>query len=235
MELRAQGRAAAHRRPRTSARHRAPPGELGQSDRRKSAAPSPTSPALHPELEVLFPVHLNPVVQAPVHAILGACPNVRLVPPLDYLAHAAGARRRLAGADRLRRTAGRGADLRRAAAGAARGNRASGGRRKPGCAALVGTDRDAHRRRSRAPVARRAGLPPDADAPAIRSATAPRRSGSSPRSSGIFRHATPTPASSRPEERLMWWVDIFATYLYALKFIAITSGGADADQRHWTT
>jgi UDP-N-acetylglucosamine 2-epimerase (non-hydrolysing) len=40
---------------------------------------------LHPELEVLFPVHLNPVIQAPVHAILGACPNVRLVPPMDYL------------------------------------------------------------------------------------------------------------------------------------------------------
>ena len=42
--------------------------------------------ALHPELDVLFPVHLNPVVQTPVHAILGACPNVRLVPPMDYLA-----------------------------------------------------------------------------------------------------------------------------------------------------
>jgi UDP-N-acetylglucosamine 2-epimerase (non-hydrolysing) len=42
--------------------------------------------ALHPELDVLFPVHLNPVVHAPVHSILGVCPNVRLVPPLDYLA-----------------------------------------------------------------------------------------------------------------------------------------------------
>jgi UDP-N-acetylglucosamine 2-epimerase (non-hydrolysing) len=40
----------------------------------------------HPDLEVLFPVHLNPVVQGPVHALLGASPNVRLVPPLDYLA-----------------------------------------------------------------------------------------------------------------------------------------------------
>jgi UDP-N-acetylglucosamine 2-epimerase (non-hydrolysing) len=42
--------------------------------------------ALHPELEVLFPVHLNPLIQAPVHAMLGGCPNVRLMAPLDYLA-----------------------------------------------------------------------------------------------------------------------------------------------------
>jgi UDP-N-acetylglucosamine 2-epimerase (non-hydrolysing) len=42
--------------------------------------------ALHPELDVLFPVHLNPVVRAPVHSILRACPNVRLTSPLDYLA-----------------------------------------------------------------------------------------------------------------------------------------------------
>jgi UDP-N-acetylglucosamine 2-epimerase (non-hydrolysing) len=42
--------------------------------------------AAHPDLDVLFPVHLNPVVQTPVHAILGNCRNVRLVAPLDYLA-----------------------------------------------------------------------------------------------------------------------------------------------------
>ena len=39
----------------------------------------------HPDLQVLFPVHLNPVVSQPVHAILGELPNVRLSPPLDYL------------------------------------------------------------------------------------------------------------------------------------------------------
>jgi len=39
----------------------------------------------HPDLQVLFPVHLNPVVSQPVHAILGTLPNVRLSPPLDYL------------------------------------------------------------------------------------------------------------------------------------------------------
>ncbi|MET0310725.1 MAG: UDP-N-acetylglucosamine 2-epimerase (non-hydrolyzing), partial [Burkholderiaceae bacterium] len=38
-----------------------------------------------PALEVLFPVHLNPVVHGPVHALLGGLPNVRLVPPLGYV------------------------------------------------------------------------------------------------------------------------------------------------------
>jgi UDP-N-acetylglucosamine 2-epimerase (non-hydrolysing) len=38
-----------------------------------------------PSLDVLFPVHLNPAVRGPVHAILGNCANVRLLPPLDYL------------------------------------------------------------------------------------------------------------------------------------------------------
>jgi len=41
--------------------------------------------SLHPELDVLFPVHLNPAIQAPVRSILGGCPNVRLVAPLGYL------------------------------------------------------------------------------------------------------------------------------------------------------
>lgn len=39
----------------------------------------------HPELDVLFPVHLNPVVRRPVHAILGTRSNVRLIEPLGYL------------------------------------------------------------------------------------------------------------------------------------------------------
>jgi UDP-N-acetylglucosamine 2-epimerase (non-hydrolysing) len=38
----------------------------------------------HPELNVLFPVHLNPVVSKPVHAILSELVNVRLCPPFDY-------------------------------------------------------------------------------------------------------------------------------------------------------
>lgn len=40
---------------------------------------------LHPEKRVLFPVHLNPVVQQPAHAILQAVANVQLTAPLDYL------------------------------------------------------------------------------------------------------------------------------------------------------
>lgn len=39
----------------------------------------------HPELKILFPVHLNPVVRGPVHAILGGRDNIVLSGPLDYL------------------------------------------------------------------------------------------------------------------------------------------------------
>jgi len=38
----------------------------------------------HPELDVVYPVHLNPNVQEPVHRILGGVPNVRLIAPLSY-------------------------------------------------------------------------------------------------------------------------------------------------------
>lgn len=37
-----------------------------------------------PDLQVLFPVHLNPVIQGPVNEILGGIPNVTLTQPLDY-------------------------------------------------------------------------------------------------------------------------------------------------------
>lgn len=39
----------------------------------------------HPDLNVLFPVHLNPVVKKSVDPILGALPNVTLTAPLGYL------------------------------------------------------------------------------------------------------------------------------------------------------
>jgi UDP-N-acetylglucosamine 2-epimerase (non-hydrolysing) len=39
----------------------------------------------HPSLKVLFPVHLNPIITAPVHRILGKFDNVVLTKPLDYL------------------------------------------------------------------------------------------------------------------------------------------------------
>jgi UDP-N-acetylglucosamine 2-epimerase (non-hydrolysing) len=38
-----------------------------------------------PDKRVLFPVHLNPVVQRPAHSILQGLANVKLVAPLDYL------------------------------------------------------------------------------------------------------------------------------------------------------
>ena len=38
----------------------------------------------HADLQILFPVHLNPVVQGPVSTILGGLPNVHLTAPLDY-------------------------------------------------------------------------------------------------------------------------------------------------------
>jgi len=37
------------------------------------------------DLEVVYPVHLNPQVQEPVHRLLGSLPHVTLLPPLDYL------------------------------------------------------------------------------------------------------------------------------------------------------
>ncbi|WP_395057532.1 non-hydrolyzing UDP-N-acetylglucosamine 2-epimerase [Polaromonas sp.] len=37
-----------------------------------------------PDLQVLFPVHLNPVIQGPVNQILGGISNVKLTQPLDY-------------------------------------------------------------------------------------------------------------------------------------------------------
>lgn len=39
----------------------------------------------HGELDVLFPVHLNPVVRDAVYPILHGLPNVFLIQPLDYL------------------------------------------------------------------------------------------------------------------------------------------------------
>ena len=36
-------------------------------------------------LHVVYPVHLNPNVQRPVHELLSGVPNVTLLPPLDYL------------------------------------------------------------------------------------------------------------------------------------------------------
>lgn len=37
-----------------------------------------------PELDFVYPVHLNPNVKAPVSRLLGHCPRIFLVPPVDY-------------------------------------------------------------------------------------------------------------------------------------------------------
>lgn len=41
--------------------------------------------ASEPGVQLVYPVHMNPNVQAPVSRILAAAPNVHLIAPLDYL------------------------------------------------------------------------------------------------------------------------------------------------------
>lgn len=41
--------------------------------------------AQHPNVQIVYPVHLNPQVQEPVKRILGQVDNVHLITPLDYL------------------------------------------------------------------------------------------------------------------------------------------------------
>ena len=40
---------------------------------------------LHPEMDIVYPVHLNPNVQKPVYELLSGVDNVYLTSPLDYL------------------------------------------------------------------------------------------------------------------------------------------------------
>ena len=37
------------------------------------------------DVEIVYPVHLNPNVQEPVRRVLGACPRIHLIEPLEYL------------------------------------------------------------------------------------------------------------------------------------------------------
>lgn len=39
----------------------------------------------HPDIDVVYPVHLNPNVQKPVFELLGETENIYLIPPQDYL------------------------------------------------------------------------------------------------------------------------------------------------------
>ncbi len=44
--------------------------------------------ARRPDVQIVYPVHLNPNVQRPVFSILGDKPNVHLIEPVDYLSFA---------------------------------------------------------------------------------------------------------------------------------------------------
>jgi UDP-N-acetylglucosamine 2-epimerase (non-hydrolysing) len=39
----------------------------------------------HPEMDIVYPVHLNPNVQKPVYELLAGVSNIHLISPLDYL------------------------------------------------------------------------------------------------------------------------------------------------------
>jgi UDP-N-acetylglucosamine 2-epimerase (non-hydrolysing) len=41
--------------------------------------------ALRGDVEIVYPVHMNPNVQEPVNRLLGGVPHITLLPPLDYL------------------------------------------------------------------------------------------------------------------------------------------------------
>jgi UDP-N-acetylglucosamine 2-epimerase (non-hydrolysing) len=41
--------------------------------------------AHRPDVQIVYPVHLNPSVQRPVRRLLGGLPNVHLIEPLDYV------------------------------------------------------------------------------------------------------------------------------------------------------
>jgi UDP-N-acetylglucosamine 2-epimerase (non-hydrolysing) len=41
--------------------------------------------SMRPDVQIVYPVHLNPAVQAPVRRILGNCHSVHLIDPLEYL------------------------------------------------------------------------------------------------------------------------------------------------------
>ena len=43
--------------------------------------------ASRPDVEIVYPVHLNPNVQNPVNRLLKGRPHITLLPPLDYLPH----------------------------------------------------------------------------------------------------------------------------------------------------
>jgi UDP-N-acetylglucosamine 2-epimerase len=78
---------------------------------------------LHADVEMVYPVHLNPNVRQPAQELLGNEKNIHLVPPMDYfdfvqmMKHAYQAR--VSYPHRFRRSSGRGAHAWRTGAGVA--------------------------------------------------------------------------------------------------------------------
>ena len=69
-------------RPR-AARDRPPPGILGGTDAGHRRALARIARA-EPDLEIVFPIHLNPVVRESIQPAVAGLPNVRLIEPLGY-------------------------------------------------------------------------------------------------------------------------------------------------------
>ena len=79
------------------------------------------------DIEVIYPVHLNPAVQNPVLQILGNTDRVHLIAPLDVEDMHNLIVRSFFSHNRFRRSAGRGAGLWETCVGAPEGDRTSGG------------------------------------------------------------------------------------------------------------
>jgi UDP-N-acetylglucosamine 2-epimerase (non-hydrolysing) len=58
---------------------------FGQPFQEICAALKELAEAYGQDLQLVYPVHLNPNVQEPVYSLLGQTPNITLLPPLDYL------------------------------------------------------------------------------------------------------------------------------------------------------
>ncbi len=120
----------------------------------------------NPDVDIVYPVHLNPNVRKPVFAILGgdgaeaAAPNIRLIEPLDYAAFVALMQRSLPDPDGLGRHPGGSAVFGQTGPRHARDDRAPrGSRRRRGRAGRHGGG--PHRRGDAAPARRPGPIPGD--------------------------------------------------------------------------
>ena len=115
-----------------------PAGELRRADEATSCWPCGRSPMENRDVELVYPVHLSPVVREAVDTYLRGAPRVHLIDPLPADEMHNLMARCLSGADGLRRSPGGGPCPGQAGAGAAPGDGAAGGGR--------GRDREALRR-----------------------------------------------------------------------------------------